>query len=560
MSIGRTPATARRVWGTLDPFLESGAVLGRKMANTSFLAALLRADPFDEYHFFLADAVQRDSLREHLEALFPAQAGRLRVLDRRDLPENLARQPYHCFHQSDCIALQASLARARNAYSPAVVPITGVTHSLSYANYAEAFLRHLWPGTSPRDCIVCTSAAAVGAVQEYFDQLRQGYGLGPEYAQPLLRRIPLGVDPQGPAPATAEQRAAGRQSLGLEPERTVFLVFGRLSHQSKMDLLPLLRAFQHAFQQRTMAPEQVSLVLAGWVEEGDAFPDTLKELAANIGLDLRVEARPGERRKQALYYAADVFVSIADNPQETFGLTVLEAASAGLPAVVSDYDGYRDLVRHGVTGLLVPTLGPEQSTDLDIMAPLLYDNQYHLLLAQRTAVDVPGLACCLARLHADPDQRAHMGRAARTRVLEQFTWDKVVCRYLELWDELWTLPARQAGPDSPCPAHPGQVQYARTFSGYPTRQLHDQDVLALGRTGQATYRHRDAPLIYPGLGRVIRPEAVRRLLFLARRPATVHTLVQGLLAAELCRNAEQARVLLLWAVKHDLLECAPTKD
>ncbi|MGE4291070.1 MAG: glycosyltransferase [Desulfovibrio sp.] len=561
-------AAVRRIWGSLDPFLESGPVLGRRVANTRFLAALLAADPFEEYHFFLGDREQRASLAAHLGRLFPGTAEKCRVLDRRELPARLAGEPYHCFHQSDCIQFQPVLARVRNAFSPSMFPITGVTHSLSYANYAEAFLRHLWTGTSQRDCIVCTSGPGRAAVEEYFRQLRAGYDLGPEFGQPTLRRVPLGVDAGEITPATPEQRAALRAELDLDPARTVHLVFGRLSHQSKMDLLPLLRAFQRCFQDSGGAakgsangprPGNTTLVLAGWLDEGDAFPATLERLATNIGLDLRIVARPGERKKLALYRAADVFISIADNPQETFGLTVLEAAAAGLAAVVSEYDGYRDLVLDGETGLLVPTLGPDQSERLDLMAPLLFDNQYHLLLAQRTAVEVPALAKALARLHNDPDLRARMGRAARARVERCYTWATVMEEYLALWDELWTLPAppRAGQGEWGGGVHPSQVAYASTFAGYASRNLADGIRLRLGRTGEATYHHKDAPLIYPGLGGLVEEEGIRRLLFMARRPATTLELQDGLLAAGLCAGPEQARALLLWAVKHDLLEVEP---
>ena len=58
------------IFGTLHPFLEGGAVYGRKVANVGFMEALLRLDPFEEYHFFVADP---DALR----AAFAA---------RRDLP------------------------------------------------------------------------------------------------------------------------------------------------------------------------------------------------------------------------------------------------------------------------------------------------------------------------------------------------------------------------------------------------------------------------------------------------------------------------------------------
>ena len=57
-------------------------------------------------------------------------------------------------------------------------------------------------------------------------------------------------------------------------------------------------------------------------------------------------------------WAADLFLSLVDNPQETFGLAPVEAMAAGLPVVVSDWDGYRATVSDGVEGFRVPTLAP----------------------------------------------------------------------------------------------------------------------------------------------------------------------------------------------------------
>ena len=47
---------------------------------------------------------------------------------------------------------------------------------------------------------------------------------------------------------------------------------------------------------------------------------------------------------QTAYAAADIFVSLSDNIQETFGLTPVEAMAAGLPVVASDWDGYRETI------------------------------------------------------------------------------------------------------------------------------------------------------------------------------------------------------------------------
>ena len=117
--------------------------------------------------------------------------------------------------------------------------------------------------------------------------------------------------------------------------------------------------------------------------------------------------RPG----RPLLHRADVVVSLADNPQETFGLTILEAAAAAKPVIASDYDGYRDLVRHGSTGFLVSTLDSGEVDDISILAPLLYDSTYHLWLAQDVAVDVGELAGHL-RVMLRKGVREDMGRAA----------------------------------------------------------------------------------------------------------------------------------------------------
>src|SRR4029077_15034949 len=56
---------------------------------------------------------------------------------------------------------------------------------------------------------------------------------------------------------------------------------------------------------------------------------------------------------------ADLFISLADSIQETFGITPLEAMAAGLPALVSDWDGYKDTVRDGLDGLRIRTWAPQ---------------------------------------------------------------------------------------------------------------------------------------------------------------------------------------------------------
>ncbi len=551
----RPPMHGPRLWGTLDPFIESGAVMGRTVAGAAFLDALLRADPFDAYHFFMPSPRERDIQRQTLAARYPGVEGhgKFKVLTRNELPEALAGTAYAVFHLSDAITSQARLAAARNVLAANIFPITATTHSLSYAAYGQAFLAHLWPGTTRRDAIVATSTAGRAVVSAIFDGLRRGYGLDPAYyPAPRLAHIPLGVEGAAWRRLSGEARAAARAGRGIAPQAVVLLVFGRISHSSKMDLLPLLRAVQR-LAAGGCDPAGLCLVVAGWTGDEDRpFLDILAELAANIGLPLRFFLRPSDAEKRELFALADMFVSLADNPQETFGLTLLEAMAAELPVIASDYDGYRDIVVSGETGLLIPTLGSDDTGWRDVLAPLCYDNHTHLLLAQGLAVDVPAVAGALGRLVDDAGLRGEMGRAGRARALASFSWDAVISRHLELWEEL----SREPVPDREALRrlrHPSGLAYGTIFRGYPTAVLSDAQVLTWSRAGRAVYRGRDFPVVYAGLDREIRPEAVRTLLFLARGGCPAETLAARL-AASASLDPFTARFHVLWALKQDLLE------
>lgn len=539
-----------RIWASLDPFLEAGPVLGRTQANAAFLKALMRLDPYDAYRFYPASEAACRELSAKLQETWPRlwDSARLQVVQRRELPRLLAAEEHHVFHLSDCILNPSHLATLRNACSRKIFPITSVTHSLSYARYGQDFLRHLSPCTTARDAVVATSRAAVGVVNAYYRTLRQGYGLDPAaYPQPQVRHIPLGVDLDAYSPPDGQRREQVRQEQGFGGE-VVFLVLARLCHSSKMDFLPILRAF-HRLILGGLPSASVRLVLAGWTDEEDWGGHILVDLARNIGLPLTVVERPSDQRKWELYAASDVFLSPSDNLQETFGLTLLEAQAMGLPVIASDFDGYRDLVEHGHTGELVPTLGPSVSDGVDLMAPMGFDNHTQLILAQRLAVDVAAMAAAVERLAGDVALRCHMGLNAR-KLAESYSWESVAIRHVELWDSLW----QEDVPDKPAAKHPGNVAYAEVFEGYPTSLLGPGVQVARSRLGNAVYRGQDYPIVYEGLSGMIDPEILRALLVLARNPVDAQDLCERLRAAVAGLVQEDAQAHMLWCLKHDLLE------
>ncbi len=551
----------RGIWGTLHPFYEAGEIMGRTEANKSFFQALLRLDPFDEYHFFLPTRMAVLQLKEYLEAAYPefSKSGRLKLQTRRGLAQDLRSRAYRCFHLSDCISDFVPLAALRNAASKYLFPVTGTTHSLSYHRYMPHYLSHIWPGCSGRDCITATAGSAAGMLRATFSRLRQGYGLAADqFPQPDIRVIPLGVDP-AMFPAPEDKKSLGeatRQKYELG-NGTLTLLFARLAHYSKLDPIPVLKAFKQSCLLAPDSPQE--LVIAGYAAPEDNMPETLQKLARNLGISLKIIASPSDEERRGLFAAADIFISPADNLQETFGLTLLEAAVSGLPAVVSDFDGYRDLVEHGATGFLAPTCGPAGTPMLDAQAPLLFDSQTHMRLAQQCVVDVPKMAEYLARLARNPDLRQSMGRAARARALAGFTWEAVARRHVELWDE---LAGRPLGYEEEArlrkAVHPMGMNFMDSFGHYFSLTLGaaqaGERLVQWTVSGQAIVQGRDFPVMYSDVAPHVSVDRLKELLFAARQPISLGSL------GERFRNASDSAgpdFLLLWALKNDYLAFSP---
>jgi glycosyltransferase involved in cell wall biosynthesis len=423
------------------------------------------------------------------------------------------------------------------------------------------YFDHLWGGVSPRDAIIVTSRSARAMLESVFTHFRACYAL-PEHAfiAPRLENIPLGVSSESEGSvdlAATVQRL--RASLNLS-DSLIILTLARISPYSKMDLLPAIAALQRA---QGMGLAGAVLVAAGWTEENDPLPQSLAGYAAAMGVRLVPFPRPSNEDCRALYALADIFLSPSDNIQETFGLTLTEAGAAGLPVIASDFDGYRDIVEHEVTGLLIPTLGYDGPEETNLLAGIWFDNQYHLKLAQQVAVDVPAMASALARLGKDSTLRRRMGKAARTRMASLFSWQRVIDRYCELWDSLASEsipPAHETALRAA--AHPLHMDFAQAFAGHFSHTLTDATAvdLILRRTprGDALYNGALPPLRYAGMEFMLRNEDMRLLLVMARKPVSAAALMSRLAeqaeGIPLAARRERAAFAVLWALKQDYIE------
>ncbi|CAA9438155.1 MAG: Glycosyl transferase, group 1 [uncultured Rubrobacteraceae bacterium] len=199
-----------------------------------------------------------------------------------------------------------------------------------------------------------------------------------------LTLVPCGVDAETFRSVDGDE---ARRKLGL-PDRPTVVYVGRLVPRKGVDTL--VRAF-------TLLPGRLDarLVIVGGEPGGSPEADRLSMLARELGIEGRVTFA-GSRLQGELYHyygAADVAVTVPH--YEPFGMTPLEAMACATPVVGANVGGIKTSIAAGETGYLVPPKDPE------------------------------ALTVCLSRLLSDPALRRRMGRSARRRIEDHYTWESV---------------------------------------------------------------------------------------------------------------------------------------
>ncbi|HLZ77162.1 glycosyltransferase family 4 protein [Phenylobacterium sp.] len=336
----------------------------------------------------------------------------------------------------------AIYARLRQRIGPAKHSLCGVTHTLATAGTLEGISEMLTEAVMPWDALVCTSTAALqvvhGTLGARADFLRWRFGPQARLCFPQLPVIPLGVHCCD-FTFTADDKAAARRALGIAEDEVAVLYVGRLLFAGKSHPYPAFTALQAAAER---TGKKVVGILCGRAPN-DALEQAYLEGAASYGPDVRVlhvDSRADETRRNA-WAAGDIFISLSDGIQETFGLTPVEAMAAGLPVVVTDWNGYKDTVRDGVDGFRIDTWAPEANAAgvayaLRQEIKILDFDNYTWAVAAATSVDIKQLSDRLTDLVAEPDLRRRMGEAGYARARELYDWPLVYKQYQALWGEL----------------------------------------------------------------------------------------------------------------------------
>jgi hypothetical protein len=232
---------------------------------------------------------------------------------------------------------------------------------------------------------------------------------------------------------------------------------------------------------RRSCSASVRLILAG-DDTKEHMSQSLLQFCQLLGIEPYISIRPNIKHdeKLRLLAAADVFVAPSDNLQETFGLSVIEAMAAGLPVVAADWNGFKDTVVDGQTGILVPTILPQYEFPIEALSPV-GSMLAQSLLAQTTVVDIPSLTHALKVFVENPDYRRSTGELARRRAWERYHMERVVKAYEQLWESLLEESADKQGTSA------GECLYSypptTIFSHYGTNILTGKEKVSITAQG-----------------------------------------------------------------------------
>jgi alpha-maltose-1-phosphate synthase len=255
------------------------------------------------------------------------------------------------------------------------------------------------------DGVIAVSRAMKEDVQDL-------YGVDPA----RVRVIHNGIDPDEyrprPSPATLHR-------LAIDPDAPFVLFVGRITRQK--GILHLVRAIRH------LDPGMQVVLCAGapdteqiGAEMSAAVEEARHDAAARI---VWIPEMLPKSDVIALYTHAAVFV--CPSVYEPFGIINLEAMACETPVVASAVGGIPEIVVPGETGILVPfdAEGAGSAEPRDAAAFSL------------------ALAGSINELMRDAARRAAMGRAARARVLEQFSWRRIAEVTLDFYRDLLRRPS-----------------------------------------------------------------------------------------------------------------------
>lgn len=214
------------------------------------------------------------------------------------------------------------------------------------------------------------------------------------HLSPHARLLGNGVDLKRFTPRGAQARCSARASIGIHDDTVVVGSVSRLV--AEKGLPELFEAMAG------LDPAGYALVVVGGADSSKADALSPAVMARAVAAGVRLLGHRDD--VEELYAAMDVFVLASH--REGYPRAAMEAAACGLPLVVTDIRGCRQVVDQGRNGLRVPVRDPA------------------------------ALAEAIESLGRDPDRRAAMGRASRVIACERFDERAVIAAVFDTYRQV----------------------------------------------------------------------------------------------------------------------------
>jgi phosphatidylinositol alpha-mannosyltransferase len=260
-----------------------------------------------------------------------------------------------------------SMFAALSSPAPVVATFHAYADRSRLLDAAAPALRPVWRRLAVR---VAVSEAAASFVEDRF-------------RDDGVRIVPNGADVELFAEADPAPLPHGRRILFVN----------RLDRRKGFPVM--VEAFRLLAEER----DDVILVVAGDGQDRGA----VRDLPISVRARAVMLGTVPHRELPSYHAACEVFCAPATG-RESFGIVLVEAMAAGLPVVASDIAGYREVLRDGVEGTLVPPGHPH------------------------------ALAAAVGRMLDDRDAARRFGRAGRERA-GRYSWDAVARDLEALYSE-----------------------------------------------------------------------------------------------------------------------------
>ena len=455
--------------------VEKFKTYGRQVAGNDFLQAYCKTNKCSQFWVYAKTTEEANDFKH-----FVNSNGINKVIKFINFENTSAlKEPGLLFFPGPDIA---ELSRNRSFFTSDSWSICGVTHTTSSARVMKSIEAMVTSPLTPWDALICTSQSVKSNVLKIIEVTENNlrHKLGAKFfVRPQLPVIPLGIDTSS-FNFNDHDKTKARIKLGIQKDEVVVLYLGRLSFHSKANPFPMYKALEST---RHKTKRKIVLIECGWYANDqlkNAFSKAANYLCPSIRV-LRVNGNDHEIKNNSLA-AADIFCSLSDNIQETFGITPIEAMASGLPCIVSDWNGYKDTIRDGIDGFRIPSIMPSEGygNDLAFRYALEIDT-YDMYIGHTSnliSIDINRTASAFTKLVDNHKLRNEMGKNAKKRCKNEYDWNNVINKYTNLWTNLHQI--RKTSIDElTFYKSADRLDPFLSFSKYSTSTLTDKKIISL---------------------------------------------------------------------------------